>query len=392
MVAQCHLASESNCGIIVYVKNTHLGRIICLSYNLFQINNLRLFVKLSVPTTIEFNSIECSGVILSEDLDPEFPEGYQQFNSIPFLGLLGTLQQNHLAYILFITKANPVAISLQEPIYQISHVEAISLVDQKYDLISSVSWASSVPENSSEHSITCIDILRVLSDGTFYFSLSSNLSLTTQKKLSFINASPFSNACKSHFCWNEFLNEPFVSFFNSNSAISVRLAEAFSSAPFRLHVIRGYIGQFSINLNDEYLEDDVSDPDPTTNELSTKKASFSLNSIVKSSFTNAFKLASSRLGIGSSQFYMSNPIKNTLTLPAFNTSINEFPDSNNTFILISRVGSKRAGTRFLTRGVDDDGNTANFVETEMILETKSKLFSYVSVRGSVPGNFFLNLS
>jgi len=33
-----------------------------------------------------------------------------------------------------------------------------------------------------------------------------------------------------------------------------------------------------------------------------------------------------------------------------------------TLSLISRLGRKRAGTRFNTRGVDDDGNTANFVE------------------------------
>jgi hypothetical protein len=33
-----------------------------------------------------------------------------------------------------------------------------------------------------------------------------------------------------------------------------------------------------------------------------------------------------------------------------------------TLTLISRLGKKRAGTRFNTRGVDDDGNTANFVE------------------------------
>jgi len=33
-----------------------------------------------------------------------------------------------------------------------------------------------------------------------------------------------------------------------------------------------------------------------------------------------------------------------------------------TLSLISRLGAKRAGTRFNTRGVDDDGNTANFVE------------------------------
>jgi hypothetical protein len=33
-----------------------------------------------------------------------------------------------------------------------------------------------------------------------------------------------------------------------------------------------------------------------------------------------------------------------------------------TLSLISRLGWKRAGTRFNTRGVDDDGNCANFVE------------------------------
>ncbi|KAH9971347.1 inositol polyphosphate phosphatase [Lactifluus volemus] len=42
-----------------------------------------------------------------------------------------------------------------------------------------------------------------------------------------------------------------------------------------------------------------------------------------------------------------------------------------TLTLLSRLGAKRAGTRFNTRGVDDDGNTAN-------------LLSYTQVRGSVP--------
>ncbi|KAM0792451.1 hypothetical protein ACM66B_005128 [Microbotryomycetes sp. NB124-2] len=52
--------------------------------------------------------------------------------------------------------------------------------------------------------------------------------------------------------------------------------------------------------------------------------------------------------------------------------------------VISRLGSKRAGTRFNVRGVDDDGSVANFVETETILRTQSTCFSYVQTRGSVP--------
>lgn len=52
--------------------------------------------------------------------------------------------------------------------------------------------------------------------------------------------------------------------------------------------------------------------------------------------------------------------------------------------LISRLGWKRAGTRFNTRGVDDEGNVANFVESETIFSTSETTFSYIQVRGSVP--------
>lgn len=37
-----------------------------------------------------------------------------------------------------------------------------------------------------------------------------------------------------------------------------------------------------------------------------------------------------------------------------------------TISLISRLSWKRAGTRFNTRGVDDDGNCANFVEVNTV--------------------------
>ncbi|KAK1231829.1 Inositol-1,4,5-trisphosphate 5-phosphatase 1 [Marasmius sp. AFHP31] len=55
-----------------------------------------------------------------------------------------------------------------------------------------------------------------------------------------------------------------------------------------------------------------------------------------------------------------------------------------TLSLISRLSWKRAGTRFNTRGVDDDGNCANFVETETIFSTDQHSISYAQVRGSVP--------
>jgi hypothetical protein len=58
--------------------------------------------------------------------------------------------------------------------------------------------------------------------------------------------------------------------------------------------------------------------------------------------------------------------------------------SNILFTLISRRSVKFAGTRYNTRGIDDEGNVANFVETEQLFKFQNKFFSYVQLRGSAP--------
>ncbi|KAI1149387.1 SacI homology domain-containing protein [Nemania diffusa] len=57
--------------------------------------------------------------------------------------------------------------------------------------------------------------------------------------------------------------------------------------------------------------------------------------------------------------------------------------------VVSRRSVKRAGLRYLRRGIDDEGFAANSVETEQILsssswEPSSKIYSFVQVRGSIP--------
>lgn len=58
--------------------------------------------------------------------------------------------------------------------------------------------------------------------------------------------------------------------------------------------------------------------------------------------------------------------------------------------LISRRSTKRAGLRYLRRGIDDEGCAANSVETEQILSSSTwntsqdKIFSYTQFRGSIP--------
>ncbi|CAH1393023.1 unnamed protein product [Nezara viridula] len=53
-------------------------------------------------------------------------------------------------------------------------------------------------------------------------------------------------------------------------------------------------------------------------------------------------------------------------------------------ILVSRRSKDRAGTRLFTRGIDSNGNVANFVETEQIVEAKFERASFVQTRGSMP--------
>lgn len=64
-------------------------------------------------------------------------------------------------------------------------------------------------------------------------------------------------------------------------------------------------------------------------------------------------------------------------------SINQLEPGSH-WTLISRRSIKRAGTRFNRRGIDEDGNVANFVETEQILESNQDLTSFVQIRGSIP--------
>jgi len=66
-------------------------------------------------------------------------------------------------------------------------------------------------------------------------------------------------------------------------------------------------------------------------------------------------------------------------------------ENQKTFLitLISRRSVKRSGLRYLRRGVDEDGNVANAVETEQILSTTDwdigqGIQSFVQCRGSIP--------
>ena len=54
------------------------------------------------------------------------------------------------------------------------------------------------------------------------------------------------------------------------------------------------------------------------------------------------------------------------------------------FILITRRSQNYAGTRYNTRGIDDNGNVANYCESEQILIAGDNSYSFCQLRGSAP--------
>jgi len=83
-------------------------------------------------------------------------------------------------------------------------------------------------------------------------------------------------------------------------------------------------------------------------------------------------------------------------MPVVHGSIDfkNFEDAGNklTFLLIARRSRHYAGTRYLRRGINQEGRPANFVEIEQIMFKHSACFndstpmmtSFVQIRGSIP--------
>mmetsp|Transcript_22002 Transcript_22002/g.21723 ORF Transcript_22002/g.21723 Transcript_22002/m.21723 type:complete len:410 (+) Transcript_22002:3-1232(+) len=65
-----------------------------------------------------------------------------------------------------------------------------------------------------------------------------------------------------------------------------------------------------------------------------------------------------------------------------------FDQNKADLVLISRKDCNRLGRRFVSRGLDEEGNASNFVETEHIIvhyeEESYRIASYVQTRGSIP--------
>ncbi|EST05593.1 Endonuclease/exonuclease/phosphatase [Kalmanozyma brasiliensis GHG001] len=175
----------------------------------------------------------------------------------------------------------------------------------------------------------CTSLKKLLSTGTFYFAEGGAFDLSTRLDQRLANASIGQKSghdisrYDSRFVWNNYMIEPLISF---RERLDRSDRARIDDGCFLLVVIQGFVGDFQVPL-----------------------------SPVQAAASNVGSNVSSPAG------------KKTGTLA-----------------LISRLSWKRAGTRFNTRGVDDDGNVANFVETEALFSDGNVTFTFVQVRGSVP--------
>ncbi|KAF2715742.1 hypothetical protein K504DRAFT_529866 [Pleomassaria siparia CBS 279.74] len=151
------------------------------------------------------------------------------------------------------------------------------------------------------------------------------------------------------FFWNQHIISPFI--------------EAGQHA-FVLPLIQGFVGQraFSIKVLDSQARSIAIDPTASPDDISLKSWRESKQAEADSS-----------------------PDTNTET-----PSSEPFNGKDFLLTLVSRRSVKRAGLRYLRRGVDDEGNAANSVETEQILSSPTwdsstdKIFSFTQYRASIP--------
>ncbi|KAL8707900.1 MAG: hypothetical protein Q9220_007120 [cf. Caloplaca sp. 1 TL-2023] len=160
----------------------------------------------------------------------------------------------------------------------------------------------------------CVELKKVLSGGTFYYSVDFDLTNRLQDRLS--EGSAFDvDSLDEEFLWNAYMIDPLIKF---RSRLSQHEKLALDESRMLTSAIRGFVSTVTISA-------------------------------------------------------ASSPLRGLQSNHPSNLTV------------LSRLSCRRAGTRFNSRGIDDDGYVANFVESETVFWHPSGLcFSYAQIRGSVP--------
>ena len=253
--------------------------------------------------------------------------GYRVLRASGVHGTLGLINIGKNLFLCLISGAVRVAtVRPNETVQQILSVEFYCLNSGDYDAEYQGEYDPYSTDSANYHSHTlmhgeeaalehpCHELKRMLSSGTFYYSVDFDLTNRLQDRLSEESAFDI-DSLDPDYLWNQCMINPLIKF---RARLAKSDKENLDSSRILTSAVRGFVSTITVSP-------------------------------------------------------AAAPIKSIKTnLPSALT-------------LISRLSCRRAGTRFNSRGIDDDGNVANFVETETIFWHPSGLcFSYAQVRGSVP--------
>ena len=190
------------------------------------------------------------------------------------------------------------------------------------------------------------------SSRSFFFSYDYDITRRFATRRTAISEVPLYTEIDSLFFWNRHLIQPFI------NAGQISLV---------LPLMQGFIGQRSFAM-------DTDPPKPVIGLDGGEKSSMEMTDM--SPFTKT-------------RDDSNQPFETVDSPTDGRASEGSNTMSQYLLTLISRRSVKRAGLRYLRRGVDEEGNTANGVETEQILSDpdwtpSSRLYSFVQIRGSIP--------
>ncbi|PVH74139.1 hypothetical protein DL98DRAFT_658971 [Cadophora sp. DSE1049] len=214
-----------------------------------------------------------------------------------------------------------------------------------------------VPDARSRDSIDVVEsllpkILRTTqilfgSSQSFFFSYDYDLTRSFSSRTTSNKNGPLHTRVDPTYWWNRNIIQPFV---DSRQSSLV------------LPLIQGFVGQRSFEM----------DPNPPKSIVGVDGAAKSSVELVDlSAIQKNHETSETEDGSGPQSSDGRNSHKSFL------------------LTLVSRRSVKRAGLRYLRRGVDEEGFTANSVETEQILSdtswsSESKVYSFLQIRGSIP--------
>ena len=246
-------------------------------------------------------------------------------------GVIGTIgvknEVNNTEYFVgLITKASKITVIEGNIIYRVEKVSFYCINHGEYEKVDPKIIVEEYDMMTVNPNHDLAGLSSLLSSGSFYFSNTFDLSVSLhlRKKTEYYD---WENSNKS-FIWNRALISELIS---SNMQAPIEIQQEIKKSGMLVFLIQGFIDFYSCSFSVQ--------PQLEMNTLDTVDSS------------------------SESQIEYKKELK---------------------VGIISRLSCNRAGTRFNARGIDENGNVSNFVESELLIFSKNNLYSYTQVRGSIP--------